>query len=60
MDYIAQSESTLQDGYNKLTAYKTPDNGYEWFGNSPASEPLTAYGILQFTDMAQATNGIVD
>ena len=26
--------------------------GYEWFGADPGHEALTAYGLLEFTDMA--------
>jgi hypothetical protein len=42
-----------------LTNYKTKENGYEWFGSSPASEVLTAYGYMQFLEMMQNTD-IVD
>src|SRR6185295_10778133 len=31
----------------------TPTKGYEWFGADPGHEALTAYGLMQFTDMAQ-------
>jgi len=27
--------------------------GFEWFGNSPAHKILTAYGLMEFYDMAQ-------
>ena len=27
--------------------------GYEWFGADPGHEALTAYGLMQFTDMSQ-------
>lgn len=27
--------------------------GYEWFGQSPGHEALTAFGLLHFTDMRQ-------
>jgi hypothetical protein len=30
-----------------------PGGGFEWFGNIPANICLTAYGILEFTDMAR-------
>ncbi len=45
--------SKLKPAYEKLTSYKTSDNGYEWFGADPAHESLTAYGLLQFTDMLE-------
>ncbi len=46
MDYIDQ-------GYKKLAGYETTEDGFEWFGNTPANVALTAYGLLEFTDMAK-------
>jgi hypothetical protein len=47
-------------GYQKLTSFectnqtKHAKEGYEWFGGTaPAHEALTAYGLLQFRDMAR-------
>lgn len=44
LDFIAQ-------GYQRLVSYEVPGGGFEWFGNTPAHPILTAYGLLQFTDM---------
>ncbi|MCB9233896.1 MAG: hypothetical protein H6581_19725 [Bacteroidia bacterium] len=41
----------LDRGYKRLTTYETQSKGYEWFGSSPAHEGLTAYGLMQFTEM---------
>jgi len=38
----------IQMGYDKLVSYETPQSGFEWFGNNPPHEALTAYGLLQF------------
>ncbi|MGX5817256.1 TonB-dependent receptor plug domain-containing protein [Chitinophaga lutea] len=38
-------------GYKKLLAFETADGGFEWFGKTPPHEALTAYGLLEFTDM---------
>ena len=46
----------LEDGYKKLTAYESPSGGFDWWGRDPAHEGLTAYGILEFTDMAKVFN----
>ena len=48
---IARAEALLDKGYAKLTSFETPEKGYEWFGGAPAHEALTAYGLLQFSDM---------
>lgn len=41
----------LKSGYNRLTGYEVKGGGFDWFGKPPGHEALTAYGILQFTDM---------
>ncbi len=43
----------LADGYKKLTAYECKSGGFDWWGRDPAHEGLTAYGVLEFTDMAR-------
>ena len=43
----------IQDGYKRLIGFETPENGFEWFGRSPAHAALTAYGLLEFTDMQE-------
>lgn len=51
---IKKKALTLIDrGYNKLTAFETKNKGYEWFGNTPPHEGLTAYGLMEFKDMHQ-------
>ena len=52
-DKIATAQSLLKTGYNKLISFESQDNGYEWFGANPAHEALTAYGLMEFTDMAK-------
>ncbi|HEX6811137.1 MAG TPA: hypothetical protein VF384_05915, partial [Planctomycetota bacterium] len=37
----------------KITGYECKQRGYEWFGGDPGHEALTAYGLLQFHDMAK-------
>ncbi|MCK6439184.1 MAG: hypothetical protein L6Q71_03165, partial [Planctomycetes bacterium] len=27
--------------------------GFEWYGRDPACEPMTAYGLMEFTEMAK-------
>jgi hypothetical protein len=48
---VARAEELLDKGYNRLVTFETKENGYEWFGAAPAHEGLTAYGLMQFTDM---------
>jgi hypothetical protein len=53
-----RAKDLLDRGYGKLISFEcqTRDGrqGYEWFGGTaPPHEALTAYGLLQFTDMAR-------
>lgn len=40
-------------GYQRLLRYEVPGGGFEWFGRAPASQILTAYGLLEFRDMSK-------
>jgi hypothetical protein len=55
-----RARDLLARGYQKLTSFECQDpgqnkrRGYEWFGGTaPPHEALTAYGLLQFRDMAR-------
>lgn len=55
-----RARELLQRGYQKLTSFECQKpggdgrQGYEWFGGTaPPHEALTAYGLLQFRDMAR-------
>lgn len=43
----------IESGYKRLIGFETKKNGFEWFGNTPPHEALTAYGLLEFTDMQE-------
>lgn len=43
----------INAGYQRLLTFEVPGGGFEWFGRDPANVCLTAYGILEFTDMAR-------
>mmetsp|Transcript_19520 Transcript_19520/g.14213 ORF Transcript_19520/g.14213 Transcript_19520/m.14213 type:complete len:173 (-) Transcript_19520:791-1309(-) len=51
-----QIKQKLKPAYEKLTSFQTKEDGYEWFGKSPAHEALTAYGLMQFSDMQGVTD----
>ena len=50
---IERSAGMLEKGYQKLIGYECKTGGFEWFGNDPGHDALTAYGLMEFTDMAQ-------
>ena len=43
----------ISAGYQRLLTFEVKGGGFDWFGDPPADEMLTAYGILEFTDMAK-------
>jgi len=51
-EILDRSQGMLERGYRKLVGYETTEQGYEWFGSTPAHEALTAYGLVEFVDMA--------
>jgi hypothetical protein len=55
-----RAQDLLARGYQMLTSFECLDTGknqkqgYEWFGGTaPAHEALTAYGLMEFRDMAK-------
>jgi hypothetical protein len=48
-----RARDLLRLGYAKLAGYECSKRGYEWFGADPGHEALSAYGLLEFTDMAR-------
>lgn len=50
-DFQRKAFQHLQKAYHLLTSYEVPGGGFSIFGKAPASERLTAYGLLQFWDM---------
>jgi len=50
---IARGKDLLAKGYQRLTGFECREKGYEWFGEDPGHEALTAFGLLEFEDMAQ-------
>ena len=50
---VQKTQAVLDHGYKLLTGYESPAKGYEWFGNNPGHEALTAYGLMEFADMAK-------
>lgn len=50
---IAKAEASLAKGYKRLIGFECKGGGYEWFGADPGHVALTAYGLLEFSDMAK-------
>jgi TonB family protein len=52
-DISEKARKYIDMGYKKLTAYETSSKGYEWFGQLPPHEGLTAFGLMEFQDMKE-------
>ena len=52
-ELIRRSQEVLDKGYKRLTGFECQKKGYEWFGEDPGHEALTAYGLMEFVDMAE-------
>ncbi|HVG61113.1 MAG TPA: alpha-2-macroglobulin family protein [Hyalangium sp.] len=50
---VASAREKLGKGYARLVGFETKEKGYEWFGEAPGHEALTAFGLMHFTDMKQ-------
>jgi uncharacterized protein YfaS (alpha-2-macroglobulin family) len=48
-----QAETYVGTGYQRLLTFEVPGGGFSLFGNPPAEAFLTAYGLMEFHDMAQ-------
>jgi alpha-2-macroglobulin-like protein len=50
---IERSRTLLDEGYAKLAGFECKaTKGFEWFGADPGHDALSAYGLMEFTDMA--------
>lgn len=48
-----KAESYINTGYQRLVTFECKNGGFSWFGDEPAHQILTAYGLLEFSDMAR-------
>jgi uncharacterized protein YfaS (alpha-2-macroglobulin family) len=49
----AKAEGYIANGYQRLVTFEVPGGGFSWFGSAPANKILTAYGLMEFYDMAK-------
>jgi hypothetical protein len=55
---LAYAGGMLDRGYKRLTTFETSQKGYEWFGQAPGHQGLTAYGLMQFNDLKKVYDGV--
>jgi uncharacterized protein YfaS (alpha-2-macroglobulin family) len=49
----AKARQYIHTGYQRLVSFEVDGGGFDWFGNPPANRTLTAYGLMEFQDMAR-------
>jgi uncharacterized protein YfaS (alpha-2-macroglobulin family) len=49
----ARARQYIHLGYQRLVGFEVRGGGFDWFGNPPANRTLTAYGLMEFEDMAR-------
>ena len=54
----ARAMDFIKEGYKRLISFETSKGGFEWFGHTPPHETLTAFGILEFTEMKEVFDGV--
>ena len=47
------AEEYISLGYQRLVTFEVDGGGFSWFGDAPANKILTAYGLMEFNDMAR-------
>src|SRR5207245_6842676 len=64
LDYLRRTKKSVPDveakarqfihlGYQRLLGFEVSGGGFDWFGRPPANLTLTAYGLMEFADMAR-------
>ncbi len=49
----AKARQYIHLGYQRLLSFEVKGGGFDWFGNPPGNRILSAYGLMEFEDMAK-------
>jgi len=49
----ATARQYIHLGYQRLLSFEVAGGGFDWYGRPPANRTLTAYGLMEFEDMAR-------
>jgi uncharacterized protein YfaS (alpha-2-macroglobulin family) len=52
----AKAVGYISNGYQRLLTFEVPGGGFSWFGQAPANKILTAYGLMEFSDMSKVSD----
>ncbi len=53
-----RTQEYMDVGYTRLAGFETRTGGFDWYGKAPGHVGLTAYGLIQFTDMEAVYSGV--
>ncbi len=48
-----KAEQYISLGYQRLLSFEVSGGGFSWFGDAPANKILTAYGLMEYSDMSK-------
>lgn len=48
-----KARAYIADGYQRLISFEVPGGGFSLFGAAPANGTLTAYGLMELSDMSR-------
>jgi len=48
-----KAEGFINQGWQRLVSFEVQGGGFSWFGQPPANKILTAYGLMEFSDMSK-------
>jgi hypothetical protein len=54
-DVETRFRAAIDDGVARLLSFEIEGGGFDWFGRPPAKPLLTAYGLHEWTDIAELT-----
>jgi uncharacterized protein YfaS (alpha-2-macroglobulin family) len=52
-EILMKAEGFISTGYQRLLSYEVDGGGFSWFGEAPAHNVLTTYGLMEFSDMSK-------
>ncbi len=52
-EILMKAEGFISTGYQRLLSYEVDGGGFSWFGEAPAHNVLTTYGLMEFSDMSR-------
>jgi hypothetical protein len=53
---LMKAEAFVRAGYQRLLTFEVPGGGFSWFGETSANVMLSAYGLMEFAEMARVIN----